>query len=107
MPPSRARRYMGQLVTSMPPSMTLPALGSISAAGHAEAGGLAGAVGAQQADDLAWVDLEIDAVHDAAAAVDLHQSLGFQHRHGGSSVNCGRVVLCWCVWETRLRERGR
>ena len=39
------------------------------AAGHAEGGRLAGAVGAQQADDLARIDFEIDAVDDAAAAV--------------------------------------
>ena len=48
----------------------LAGVGLDHAAGHAEAGGLAGPVGAQQPDDLAAVDLEIDAVDDAAAAVD-------------------------------------
>ena len=58
---------MGQSVTSTSLSMTLPGVGLDHAAGHAEAGGLAGAVGPQQADDLAAVDAEIDAVDDAAA----------------------------------------
>ena len=65
--PRRARRYMGRRVTSWPLKMTLPSLGVIWPGGHAEAGGLAGAVGAEQADDLAGVDLEVDAVHDLAA----------------------------------------
>src|SRR5262249_32777704 len=60
------------------------------ASGHAERGGLAGAVGAEQADDLAEVDLEMDALHDLAPgpeeerarlAVVLDQSLDFEDRH--------------------------
>ena len=66
MPPSRARRYMGQSVTSMPFEHDLAGVGLDHAAGHAEAGRLAGAVGAQQPDDLALFDVEIDAVDDAA-----------------------------------------
>ena len=62
-------------------SMHRAGVGLDHAAGHAKAGGLAGAVGAEQADDLAVLDLEVDAVDHAPAAVDLHQSVGFEHRH--------------------------
>ena len=81
MPPSRARRYMGQFVTSMSPSIDPAGVGLDHAAGHAKAGGLAGAVGTEQPDDLAALDVEIDAVDHAAAAVDLHQSVNVQQRH--------------------------
>ena len=47
MPPSRQRRYMGQLVTSRSASRTVAGVGVDHAAGHAEGGRLAGAVGAQ------------------------------------------------------------
>src|SRR5262249_41071260 len=53
---------------------------------HAEAGGLAGAIGAEQAHDLARVHLEIDAIDDAAAAVDLDEPTPFEQRHDPSSV---------------------
>ena len=43
---------------------------------HVEAGRLAGAVGAEQADHLARLDVEGDAVHDPPAAVALHQPVG-------------------------------
>ena len=39
-------------------------IGRDLAGGHAEAGRLAGAVGAEQTDDLAEADLEIDAIDD-------------------------------------------
>ena len=90
MPPSRARRYIGQLVMSMPPRRTLPAFGVDHAASHAEAGRLAGAVGAQQSDDLAAVDAKIDLIDHAATAVGLHQSLNFQHRRAGLIRGDGR-----------------
>ena len=40
---------------------------------HVKAGRLAGAILAQQADDLALPDVQFDPVHDRAAAVDLDQ----------------------------------
>ena len=46
--------------------------------GHAEAGGFAGAVGTQQADNLAGVDLEIDPIHDLAPAIVFDQALHLQ-----------------------------
>ena len=64
--------------------MTCAGVGLDHAAGHAKAGRLAGAVGTQQAHDLACADFEIDAVDDAPSAVDFHQSLDFEHRHGGA-----------------------
>ena len=60
----------------------LAGVGHDHAAGHAEAGGLAGPVGAQQADDLAALDAEVDAVDHPPRAVDLHQSFGFEHGAG-------------------------
>ncbi len=68
MPPSRARRYIGQAVTSTPLRITAAGVGLDDAARHAEAGRLAGAVGAQQADDLAAHAPRNRPVHDAAAA---------------------------------------
>ncbi len=64
----------------------LACIGLDDAAGHAEAGGLAGAVGTQQADDFAPLHVEIDAIHDAAAAEALYQTANFQKRHDWSSV---------------------
>ena len=57
-------------------------IGDYHAAGHPEAGGFAGAVGPEQADDLAGLDMEIDTIHHPAAAVVLHQSCDRQQRHG-------------------------
>src|SRR5262249_49885464 len=51
------------------------------ARGHAEAGRLARAVGPEQADDLARLDEEADALDHRPAAVGLHQSVDFQQRH--------------------------
>ncbi len=76
------------------------------AAGHAEAGRLAGAVGPQQADDLALIDAEIDAVDDAPRAVVFHQSLDF--KHGNRSVfGCGWHVLSLdhCNYVEQLQAR--
>ncbi|MCY1418654.1 hypothetical protein D9M71_342180 [compost metagenome] len=44
---------------------------------HVETGGLAGAVGAEQADDLAAVDAHADVADDLAAFVALGKMLGF------------------------------
>ena len=71
--PRRARRYIGRCGHVLAVEEDLAVVGRDLAGGHAEAGGLAGAVGAEQADDLADVDLEVDAVHDLAAAVELDQ----------------------------------
>src|SRR5262249_22748590 len=51
------------------------------AGGHAEAGGLAGPVGAEQADHLARVDLVGHAVHGPPLAVNLDQPAGLEQRH--------------------------
>ena len=69
--PRRARRYMGSRVTSRPSSVMRPASAGDQAGDHVEHGGLAGAVGAQQADRLAAARGEADALHDHAAAIAL------------------------------------
>jgi hypothetical protein len=56
-------------------------IGLYQADDHVEAGGLAGAVRAEQADDLAAVDRQADVAHDLAALVALGQMLGFQGCH--------------------------
>src|SRR5690242_19738618 len=48
---------------------------------HVECGRLARAVRAQQSDDLAAVDVEADAVDDAAAGVGLGDAFGLQLAH--------------------------
>ena len=93
MPPSRARRYMGQWVTSMPLRMTLPASGSIMPQVMRKLVVLPAPLGPKQADDLAAIDAEIDAVDHAAAAVGLHQSLDFEHRFTPSNPYLTRCIL--------------
>uniref|UniRef100_A0A1I7Y9Y7 RNA polymerase beta subunit n=1 Tax=Steinernema glaseri TaxID=37863 RepID=A0A1I7Y9Y7_9BILA len=56
-------------------------VGLYQADDHVEAGGLAGAVGAEQADDLAAVDGQADITHDLPAFVGLGQVLGFEGCH--------------------------
>ena len=70
MPPSRARRYIGQLVTSRSLSMTLPALGSIMPQVMRKLVVLPAPLGPSKPDDFAAIDLEIDAVDDAPSAVE-------------------------------------
>ena len=83
--PRRARQIHGQMGDVLAVEEDLAVVGRDLAGGHAEAGGLAGAVGAEQADDLADIDLEIDAVHNLAPAVKLHQPAHFQDGHRRSS----------------------
>ncbi|MCY1175799.1 hypothetical protein D9M73_160530 [compost metagenome] len=69
---------------------------------HVEAGGLAGAVGAEQADDLAAVDGQADVAHDLPALVALGQVLGFQSRHYGAF--CSSVFFFgWITMSIRGR----
>ena len=93
MPPSRARRYMGQSVTFDAVELDLAGVGNDHAAGHAEAGGLAGAVRPQQADDLAALDAKVDSVDHAPRPVDFHQSFGFKHGEGlGLGLGLGKAA---------------
>src|SRR5690606_37217641 len=46
-------------------------------------GGLAGAIGAEQSDDLAGFDMQGKVLHHDAAAIGLAQVAGAQHRAGG------------------------
>src|SRR5690606_23589666 len=63
-----------------------PALvGRDQADDHVEAGGLAGAVGAEQAHDLAGVEAQLEVAHDLALAVALAQAFGDQHQSFPSS----------------------
>ena len=68
-------------------------VGDHDPAGHAEAGGLAGAVGAEQADDFAGLDVEVDTVDNAAATVVFDEAFDAQKRHPCHSVGAGRG---WC-----------
>ena len=68
---------MGQLVTFWPAERDFARVRVDHAAGHAERGRLAGAVRSQQADDLARIDFEIDAIDDAPPAIRLHQPANF------------------------------
>jgi hypothetical protein len=57
-----------------------PGGGEHQAEQHAHGGGLAGAVGAEEAEQVALADLQVDAVHGDDAAVPLGQPLGADHR---------------------------
>ena len=57
------------VVTSVPSRVTVPRVGSTSAGGDGAERGLAGSVGAEQRDDLARVEADVDAVEDFDVAV--------------------------------------
>ena len=80
MPPSRARRYIGQLVTSWPLRKTWPSFGSIMPQVMRKLVVLPAPLGPSKPTISPRFDVEVDAVHDPAAAVDLDQPLHFQHR---------------------------
>ena len=61
--------------------MTVPPSAVDQADRHAEAGGLAGTVGAEQADDLAALDVVINAADDLAAAVPFPEAANLQQGH--------------------------
>src|SRR5690606_17691400 len=66
-----------------------PAIDGHQTDDHVEAGRLAGAVGTEEADDLAAAHLERYAVHDEAPVVLLAQVLGGEHAHGAVSFFAG------------------
>ena len=69
----------------------------------AHAGGLAGPVGAEEADEFAGLDLEGDVVHGQDGAVVLGQVLDVDR---GRRHVCVTVVRSWCRAETPM-GRGR
>jgi hypothetical protein len=70
---------------------------------HAEGRGLARAVGAQQADDLAAMHAQRDFVHHAALLVGLDQVTGFEEQlAGGFGTCCG-----WHVQNSNSKRRMR
>jgi len=58
------------------------------AARHAKTGGLACAVGTEQADDLTGLDSKVHAIDHPSPAVGFHQSVDIQHRPAPWSVPC-------------------
>ena len=76
--PARARRYIGSLRDVAAVEHDRAAVGVDQADRHAEARRLAGTVGPEQPDDLAPLDLVIDAVDHLAAAVPLLQAADLQ-----------------------------
>ena len=60
--------------------MPLPGVGREQPADHADGRGLAGAVRAEEADDLAAVDREVDMVDHGPAAEALGQALDVDDR---------------------------
>ena len=84
-------------MTSRPSKTDLAAVGVDQADRHPEAGRLARPVGAEQADDLALVDLEIDPVDHLAAPIPLLQAADFEQGHGRSSLIAPRRALLRAV----------
>jgi len=74
--PARARSNIGIRVTSRSSSQTRPLSALHQSDHHVEGSRLAGPVAPQQADDLALLHLQGDAVHHPAAAIALDQVLG-------------------------------
>ena len=74
-------------VDRLPLEVDLAAAGAQQAADGLEGGRLAGAVGAQDGDDLALADLEVDAVQRLHVAVGDAQALDLEEGGGGAHVS--------------------
>src|SRR5690606_9296403 len=68
---------------------------------HVEAGGLAGAVGAEQSHHLAGLEGEAELAHHLALLVLLAQTFGDQH-HSSPSVARSCCARGWITVRTRL-----
>ncbi len=53
-------------------------IGTDEADDHVEGGGFAGTVGAEEADDFALFDLDVDAIDDGATIVDFFETFGVE-----------------------------
>ena len=75
---------------------------------HAEHGGLAGAVGAEHAEDLAAAYLQVDAVDGAVVAEGLDQAVrGDRERGAGGGVCVGHVPTVRAAGFTAVSLRHR
>ena len=81
MPPSLARRYMGQRVTSTPLSVTRPWSGSIMPQVMRKLVVLPAPLGPSRPTISGVIDGEADAIDDLAAAVGLDEPFDFENRH--------------------------
>ena len=76
--PARARRYIGKRVTSRPSNMTVPPSASIRPIVIRKLVVLPAPLGPSRPDDLAALDLVVDAVDDLAAAIPFFQPADLQ-----------------------------
>ena len=88
--PTCARTLAGSLVTSNPAIVAEPLVGLEERGQQAQRGGLAGAVGAEQAVDLAGVDAKRDIVGRANLAAlfvaeRFGEVVGFDHLRKGTA----------------------
>src|SRR5690606_40602325 len=68
---------------------------------HVEAGGLAGTVGAEQADHLAGIEGQAEAIDHLAVLVALAQAFGDEHYFLSPCV-AGALFLGWITVRTRV-----
>ena len=80
--PRRARRCAGSLVMSTPPSSSRPPSAGVKPGDDVEQGGLAGAVGADDAEDLAGRDRDRHVVDRPDAAEAAAEPVGGERRPG-------------------------
>ena len=73
----------------------LTAIGPNEADDHVEGGGLPCAIRAEEADDFAGADFDIDAVHDGASVIDFSQSTRVKEAGAGgwSWGRCGGFTI--------------
>ena len=89
--PARPRRYGGQRVMSVPPSVIVPARRQVEAGEQVDERRLAGAVGPDQAHDLSGRELEVD-VRERLDALERARDAEGPKRVGPSGLRvCGRV----------------
>src|SRR3546814_14471793 len=72
---------------------------------HVEAGSLAGAVGAYERQDLAFLDFERHPIDSRQTAKALDQVFYFKNLHGSGLLLCQRLDLAQEIGRASCRER--
>ena len=108
--PATCSRHCGASACRRHPSAAeqlRPALGGRQQPGqHFHGGGLAAAVGAEEAEDLAAPDAETDMIHGDEIAETPRQPLRLDGRRLVAAASRGRTITSWCWARLCRRQQG-